>query len=396
MLEIGALDLATIGQGYLVTGPITRKFTPKLIVRQNPWALVDNQVANVFNSICEWSIPLRVYSTDGTAEDFAAKLDALNDELTCMSPSSTPGVGGADPTNIITDKLARALTETPATVYVMLKSNPMLPGRGESTEKRLFYEDTIVVRTYPFGSRGGAVTIELDPDTVERVALFPLCGWTDDDPPEPVPLVGGLPAPLAVTVTFESGTEGGLQNVICAVAPPGSVVGDFSLGGSGGPYVGPELMTSVSVPVAGRYRALAYIWAGGTGARVGIGTDADSSAYTSVFVPSTGPTTPAFVDLGEFSSDGSTQLKLFVASGTAYYADIVVVPLDISCVSAWGLPDIASISFAADGNSHPGQTIGDGLTTPLNLCNLLVVIDPSDVVSSLSVTYGPLLWAWAS
>jgi hypothetical protein len=229
---------------------------------------------------------------------------------------------------------------------------------------------------------------------MERIALFPLAGYSDDDPPVALPLEGDLPAPLVVSITGPPST-GLILNAIAAVCPTDAVLSDYDLGGEGGPFVGPETMVSMGVPRAGRFRALAYIWSGGAGARVGIGTDGASGPYSTVFVPSTGDQ-PALVDLGEFASTGSTTLILFVTKGTAYYAHVVVVPVDVSCVAAWNLGGLNAVTFASGANSSPGQTVGDGLVAPVAYPNLLVIVDVDNVLCTVDVSYTPLLWGWAS
>lgn len=379
---IGSLEFGTPGSGYMVNGPITRKLEPKLIVRQNPFALVDNQIANVQNAISEWSIPIRIYGAGATkalvVADMAAKIAALNAVLT------------ADPNpNFIEDSLD--YSGSPVTYYQMVKSNAILPGRQDLTEKRGVYEETIVVRTWPFGSLDESVSITLDPDTVTKVALFPLCGWSDpDDDGDPVAIAleGDAPAPLTITIAGSA-----LANAVCAVCPPGSSIGDFYFSDTVGPFTEPCVMEVVTVPLAGRYRALAYLTSGTAGATYGIGTGDATTPQTTVFLASTGET-PALTDLGEFSATAGLNLSLFLVSGHAWCMGLIIVPVDVSCVSAWKLPTVSALVFSYNANTHLSYVIGNGITAPLDMANLLVVTDPAGSEYTVSISYNPLLYGW--
>ena len=357
---------------------MTRKFTPKLIVRSNPFARVDNQVANVYNGICEWTVPLRIYSTDGTAEDLAAKIAALNAELTCQSSSSTPGVNDAQPTNTLTDKLARALSETPATVYTALKSDPILADRDELTEKRLVWEGSVVIRTEPFGYASDPVAITIDPDTVERVALFPLGAVSA--------LTGDAPAALVLEVA-----GAGLSSVVAAIAGSSSALADFDLTISGSGGVGQ--IASQTITKAGRFRVLATLVASVASTRVGIGQDGATAPYSSCAIAEG---EAALYDLGEFSSSGGTLLQVLVAAGNATLSHLTLVPVDQSLVSAWAMDSATSVTFAYDANSQPAATIGNGLVAPVGTPKLLVCVDPPDVEATVTVSYRPVLWGWSS
>jgi hypothetical protein len=388
---IGGIDFHDPASGYMVNGPITRKLEPKLIVRQNPFALVDNQIANVQNAISEWSIPIRIYGAGATkaiaVADMAAKIAALNAVLT------------ADPNpNFVEDSLD--YSGSPVTYYQMVKSNAILPGRQDLTEKRAVYEETIVVRTWPFGSLDAPVTLDLTPDAVTRVALFPLCGWSDPDDdgdPEAIPLEGDLPAPLTVTI---SGTA--LANAVCAVCPPDAELSDYDTGMSGGgeSWGTPVVVAYGAIGIAGRFRVLASLQSGSSaGARVGIGLDDAEKPQTTVLVPYSA-SSYALYDLGEFSSSGDTELKVFVSppSGAStagcYLASLIIVPVDVSCVSAWNLPGVSSIVFSYNANTHLSYVIGNGITTPLDMANLLVVTDPAGSEYTVAISYEPLLYGW--
>ena len=370
----------------MVNGPITRKLEPKLIVRQNPFALVDNQIANVQNAISEWSIPIRIYGAGATkavaVADMAAKIAALNAILT------------ADPNpNFVEDSLD--YSGSPVTYYQMVKSNAILPGRQDLTEKRAVYEETIVVRTWPFGSLDSPVSIDLTPDTITGVALFPLCGFSDPDDdgdPESIPLEGDLPAPLTITI---AGTA--LANAICAVCPPGSDIGDFYFSDTYTSTTPPSTMEAVTVPLAGRYRALAYLTAGAGGAVYGIGTGDATEPQTTVVVAESSD--PVLTDLGEFSATAGMTLSLFLVSNGGHEVSctgLIIVPVDVSCVSAWNLPDVSSIVFSYNANTHLSYVIGNGITAPLDMANLLVVTDPTGSEYTVSISYLPSLYGWSS
>ena len=375
---IGPIDPKTPGTGYFANGEMDRSMpSPKRIQLQNPFAAVDVQVANVLNGLCEWTIPLRIYGQGGTAAlaaaDMAAKISALNAVLT------------ADPNPwTIIDSLD--YDGAPETVFQMLKSPPIMPARKEFTEKRRFYDAKVVVYTNPTGHTGSPTAIVLTPDTVTRVALFPLFSTTGS-PPLAVPLGGDAPAALIVTVAH---TGGGLNDVICAIAPPGAELDDYDTGmtGSGGP----GQIAAATITAVGRMRVLATLASSGSGTRVGIGQDGASAPHSTVALLSSDPT---LVDLGEFTSTGSTELQVFVTAGSAVLTHLVCVPVDVSCVSAFALGDAAEVVFENDANSHPGQVIGNGLVAPLQAPSLLVVLDPADVEATVSVSYTAQWWGWA-
>ena len=226
-----------------------------------------------------------------------------------------------------------------------------------------------------------------------RVALFPLCGWSDpddDDDATPIPLVGDLPAPLTITI---AGTA--LANAVCAVCPPGSDIGDFYFSDTVGPFTEPCVMEAVTVPLAGRYRALAYLTAGEAGASYGIGTGDATTPQTLVHLDSTGET-PVLTDLGEFSATADLTLSLFLVSGHAWCMGLIIVPVDVSCVSAWNLPSVSSLVFSYNANTHLSYVIGNGITAPLDMANLLVVTDPAGSEYTVSISYTPSLYGWSS
>jgi hypothetical protein len=381
--KIGPCDFRTLGSGYEITGPVTRKLTPKLLVRQNPFALVDNQIANVQNDIAVWSLPIRIYGSGATpglaAADMAAKISVLNIALT------------AEPNpNAITDSLD--YSGSPETLYQMVKSDAILPGRQDLTEKRHVYEDTIAVRTFPFGSAAsGPVSIYLPTDTLTRLSAFRLCGYSDPDSdadPVAIPLEGDLPVPLSVTIAAT-----GIIDAICAIMPAGANLSDYYFSASHTGGVG-ELVDYTVTP-AGRFRVLARISTGTANSWVGIGQDGASAAYQQVAITRHDETAETY-DLGEFSSSGGTELQIFVTKGSATVSNVILVPVDVSCVSAWGLPGVSTVTFAANANTYPGSTIGNGLSTPTDERVLLVVVDPPNIEATVTVTYTPLLYGWAS
>ena len=362
MFKIGDLDLSNAA-GYLITGEITRKLDPKTIVLQNPLAPSDTQVANVFNAIQEWSVPLRIYSTTGYGADLAAKISALNAELT-------------KDTNTLQESLERNITGAPDSYWEMVKSAPLLPGRGELTEKRLLVEDTIVIRTKATCSDGsGAVT---DTGAVTGADLVVL---TES---------GDTPMPLAV----ELSRTGGISSAVVAVVPADAVIGDYDtgltgeLGGTGDPAA-----LSVVMSPAGRYEIVARVeWVSGTPL---LGAGQDSTTVPAQWAEILN-TTPALVDLGQLSSNGSTTLDVFVTGGVVSVLDVYLVPLALPVVSAWGLPHgVASLVFAQGANSQPLYTVGDGLTAPPGAQQLLVIADPAGVEVAVGASYVPAWYGWA-
>jgi hypothetical protein len=379
MFSVGEFDFHDPASGGMVTGPITRTMlNPKLIIRGNPFATSDDQVANVLNGLCEWKVPVRLYSTDGTAESLARVIATLNAELTCTSPSSTPGVNGADPTNTLTDSLERDDSETPATVFVLKKSDPILPARGDLTEKRLVMDATMTIRTVVYGASASPITIVTSDTPQSRVALYPMYAMSDDDVPVAVPLKGEINTPLTLTV---AGTDVG--NVICAVCPLDSELGDYDTGMTGSGAAG--TIASQVISMAGRFRVLATLSSEVDGSFVGLG-------FGRVGL---GSGAAALYDLGEFVSDGTTTLNVVVSKGAAALTHLILVPVDISCVSAWGLPEVDSITFAYNANDQPAYTIGNGLIVPPTPSKLLVVVDPPTVNFTVDLSYVPLWWGWA-
>ena len=365
--KIGSIDFRTPGTGYLVNGPIKKVLQPKLIVRQNPFSLVDNQVANVFNGIVEWTIPMMIVGSGTTFEDagadFAAKISDLNDVLT------------AEPnTNTLIDSLD--YEGSPETAFQMVRSNPLLISHEELTDKRHVWQGQIVVRTYPFGVGS---PVDLTPGDVTFVGMLALSD---------VDLEGDLPAPLTLTV---AGAE--IDNVVAAICPAGAVLSHYYFSISSPAVHGPGQIYAHTVTPAGRFRVLANLATWVTGTRVGIGQDGASAAYQTRAIAGG---TMALYDLGEFASNGGTELQVFVSAGSAALYNLVIVPVDVSCVSAWGLSGATTITFGADANSAPGQTIGNGLTCPKDSPSLLVVVDPPDTVATVSASYSPLLYGWGS
>lgn len=366
---IGSIDFRTPGSGYLVLDKVGRKFTPKLIMRQNPFALVDDQVANVFNDVCVWSVPIRISGAGSTAAeaaaDMTAKIAALNAVLT--APNATYQ---------LIDSLD--YDGAPETSYTILTSDPILSQRGSGdVEKRHVYDTTIEVRTYPFGSVGSSIDVVPTPDTLTRVGMMALPA-----------LDGDLDAQLAVTITGP-----GLIDAIVAVAPAGADLSDYYFptlytGGVG-------QLATCAVTLAGRFRVLVRASSGTSGTAIGIGQDGATQAYQQTTLSRFDEVAETY-DLGEFDADGSTDLQLFICAGHGTISNVVLVPVDVSCVSAWGLPGVGSVVFGANANSNPGQTIGNGLAVPLASPSLLVVVDPPTAEATVSISYSPLVWGWSS
>ena len=366
-LTIGGIDFRTPGTGYLVTDKVTRKLDHKLIVRSNPYALMDNQVANVFNDIVEWQLPIRISGAGATnalaASDMAAKIVALNAVLTAPNGSYQ-----------FIDSLD--YDGAPETSYEILTSDPILAQRESGdVERRHVYDTTITLRTSPFGTAGEA--INLAPGSVTWVAMLTLSD---------VNLEGDLPAPL--TVSLDCG-EGYAKNVVLAICPAGASLADYSTvldiaHGPGQAY-------QRTVDIAGRFRVLAYVESESSGTVIGMGQDDSTQAYQQT--PIANAITRLY-DLGEFDSDGGTVIKVYVCAGSAHLYHLFIVPVDVSCVSAWDMLDPAVVTFGANANSHPGQTVGNGLTCPLDSPCLLAIVDPPTTTAVVSVTYAPLVWGW--
>jgi hypothetical protein len=384
MFSVGEFDFHDPASGGMVTGAITRTMlNPKLIIRGNPFATSDDQIANVLNGLCEWKVPVRLYSTDGTAESLARVIATLNAELTCTSPSSTPGVNGAEPTNTLTDSLERDADETPATVFVMKKSDPVMPSRGDLTEKRLVMDATMTIRTVAYGASASPIDIVTGDTPETRVALYDMYAMSDDaavdiPSPKPVPLKGELHTQLVLTVTGDL-----MVNVICAVCPLAAEIADYDTGmtGSGGPGV----IATHTVSLVGRFRVLATLSSDVDHTIVGLGFGGVGVANGEA----------ELYDLGEFVSGGASTLSVHVNAGAAALTHLILVPVDISCVSAWGLPEVDSITFAYNANDQPAYTIGNGLIVPPTPSKLLVVVDPPTVNFTVDLSYVPLWWGWA-